>query len=272
MQQLSHTSIKVYLSAVRYLHVTSGNHHHFNRQLTPRLQLVLNGVKREQATTKSTRVRHPITTDLMLQINTILSQQPHCYKNIMMWAACCLAFFGFLRVSEFTIPTQTAYDPTQHLSLCDIAVDSKQSPSLLQVKIKQSKTDPFRQGVDLFLGKTGTRICPINAIMPYLAIRGAQAGPLFTTRDGKHLTRQLFCSNLNTILQKMKLKTPHYNTHSFRIGAATSAKKAGISDVHIQMLGRWKSQAYLQYIRTPRLQLAKLSKQLVQGSAVQQLN
>ena len=248
MQQLSH---KVYLSAVCYLHVTSGNHHHFTRQLTPHLKLILNGVKREQATTKSTRVSCPITAaDLMLQINTILSQQPHYYNNIMMWAACFLAFFSFLRVSEFTIPTQTAYDPTQHLSLCDIAVDSRQSPHLLQVKIKQSKTDPFHQGVDLFLGKTGTRICPINAIMPYLAIQGTQARPLFITGDGKHLTRQPFCLNLNTILQKMKLKTSHYNTHSFCIGAVTSAKEVGISDVHIQMLGRWKSQAYLQYIIT----------------------
>ena len=188
-----------------YLHVTSENHHHFTRQLTPRLQLVLNGIKREQATTKSTRVKHPITADLMLQINTILSQHPHCYDNIMMWPACCLAFFGFLHVIEFTIPTQTAYDLTQHLSLCDIAVDNRQSPHLLQVKIKQSKTDPFRQGIDLFLGKTGTRICSINVIMPYLTIRRAQAGPLFITRDGKHLTWLLFCSNLNAILQKMKL-------------------------------------------------------------------
>ena len=80
--------------------------------------------------------------------------------------------------------------------------------------------------------------------MPYLAIRGAQAGPLFITRDGKHLTQQLFCSNLNTILQKMKLSTSQYNIHSFCIGAAMSEKEAGISDAHIQMLKRWKSQAY----------------------------
>ena len=56
----------------------------------------------------------------------------------------------------------------------------------------------------------------------------------------------------------------HYSTHtcSFRNGAAPSAKKAGISDVHIKMLGHWKSDAQL-YIRTPRAQLAQLSAQLV---------
>ena len=40
-------------------------------QLTPRLQMALSGIKREQATTRN---RCTITKDLMLQINTILSQ------------------------------------------------------------------------------------------------------------------------------------------------------------------------------------------------------
>ena len=56
-----------------------------------------------------------------------------------------------------------------------------------------------------------------------------------------------------------------YSTHSFRIGAATTVKDVGISDAHIQMLGRWKSEAYKLYIRTPRSQLAKYSKLMCDG-------
>ena len=62
-------------------------------------------------------------------------------------AACCLAFFGFLCCGEFTVPAQNANDPKEHLSLPDIAIDSSLSPTVIQVKIKQSKTNPFRQGV-----------------------------------------------------------------------------------------------------------------------------
>ena len=69
------------------------------------------------------------------------------------------------------MPAQAAYDPEEHLSLPDIAIDSRLSPSVVQVKIKQSKTDPFRQGVHLYLGKTDEDICPITGILPYLAIR-----------------------------------------------------------------------------------------------------
>ena len=72
----------------------------------------------------------------------------------MMWATCCLAFFGFLRCGEFTVPNQREFDVNTHLSVTDIAVDSKTSPSVIQVTIKQSKTDPFRKGVQLFLGQT----------------------------------------------------------------------------------------------------------------------
>ena len=85
------------------------------------------------------------------------------------------------------VPSQAEYDPNTHLSLADIALDNKVNPSVTQVTIKQSKTDPFRQGVDLYLGRTGKDIiCPIQAIVPYLIKRGTQPGPLFVFAYGSH--------------------------------------------------------------------------------------
>ena len=67
-------------------------------QLTLRLQMALSSIKREQATI---RIRCTIAIYLMLQIDTILPQQPHCYNNIMM----LLSHFGFLCV--YCTPMQT---------------------------------------------------------------------------------------------------------------------------------------------------------------------
>lgn len=128
--------------------------------------------------------------------------------------------------------------------------------------IKQSKTDPFRQGHKLCLGITGSSVCPISAILRHLAVRGPRPGPLFVMANGDYLTRQLFASQLSVVLEQASCSNKQYNTHSLRIGVATTAKEKGISDVHIKMLGRWKSNAYQLYIRTPQEELAKLSKQL----------
>ena len=257
---LSHSTIKVYLSGIRSLHVSQGHHTSFSLQLTPRLQQVLKGIRKHQASGTSPRIRRPITIQIMAGIKSVLQKNPHLYHNIMMWAACCLAFFGFLRSSEFTVPSQAAFDMDTHLLPTDLAIDNKTNPQLLTVKIKQSKTDPFRQGVTLFLGRTESPICPITAILPFLAVRGNQPGPLFILKDGRMLTRQLFSKFLDNILDKLHLKCDQYNTHSFRIGAATSAKEAGIDDLSIKMLGRWRSDTYQQYIRTPPENLAQLSK------------
>ena len=259
---LAHTSIKVYLSAVRNLHISAGLHIQFTKALTPRLELVMKGIKKDKAKTTPSCPRLPITVEIMAKIKKVLHGTHKEHDSIMLWAACCLAFFGFLHCGEFTVPTQAAYDPEEHLSLPDIAIDNRLSPSVVQVKIKQSKTDPFRQGMQLYLGKTDEDICPITGILPYLAIRGARPGPLFVLEDGTYLTRQRFAALLSGTLLQAGISDRRYTTHSFRIGAATTAKDSGISDVHIKMLGRWKSNAYQLYVRSPKDQLAKLSKQL----------
>ena len=42
----------------------------------------------------------------------------------------------------------------------------------------QSKTDPFRKGVDLFIGRTGTDLYPVAAVLNYLQARGTSQGPI----------------------------------------------------------------------------------------------
>ena len=140
---LAHTSIKIYFSSIGNLHSSQGQHDAYHNSLTPRLKQVLRGIKRDQSHTRMERICLPITVEIMYQIYTVLSKPPSEFREVMLWAACYTAFFGFLRVGEMTAPNLDKYDSSVHLSLKDVTLDSRTAPTIIWLTIKQSKTDPF---------------------------------------------------------------------------------------------------------------------------------
>ena len=118
---VQHASIKVYLSAVRSLHIEEG----FPDPLVNclRLQRVIRGIKRTQGSSEAQRL--PITNDILMIIFSSLDLS--IPDNCMFWVACNLAYFGFLRSAEFT-----SFSPSVHLSVQDISIDSSANPSCLR--------------------------------------------------------------------------------------------------------------------------------------------
>ena len=115
--------------------------------------------------------------------------------------------------------------------------------------IKASKTDPFRKGVDIFLGRTSNSLCLVAALLAYLVIRSKSLGPLFCMANGAYLTRDLFVREVRKALIAAGIDQSNYSGHSFCIGAATTAAAAGIADSTIKMLGHWESAAYQLYVK-----------------------
>ena len=232
----------------------------------PRLRLVQAGIQRTHAAHPqiSTKVRLPITPTILLQLKEHWS--PHRTNNdiLMIWAAATLCFFGFFRSGEITIPTEGGFDCTKHLAWGDVAIDCIEDPKLIKVHLKKSKSDQLGRGVDIYIGKTDGPLCPMTAIIQYMAICGPKEGPFFQFQDGRPLTKSLFTSKVREALKATGLPEQNFAGHSFRIGAATAAASAGIEDSTIRTLGRWSSSAYLVYIRTPREQLASFSRALIQ--------
>ena len=87
----------------------------------------------------------------------------------------------------------------------------------------------------------------------------ARSGPLFKFSDGRFLTRKGLMRILNLIKPE---GTKNMSTHSFRIGAATTAAAAGYPKWAIQALGRWSSDCYRIYIRLSEATINTLSKSL----------
>jgi len=91
--------------------------------------------------------------------------------------------------------------------------------------------------------------------------KGYPEDPLFSFSNGKPLTRHSCLKYLRLFLKKAGYPPEQYNTHSFRIGAATHAAHMGIPAHHIKLLGRWRSTAYQRYTRTRSSTLKKAASQ-----------
>ena len=179
----------------------------------------------------------PVMPDILRRIKSHWSKQPPSTDTHMLWAAVTIGFFGFLRGGEFTVPRDSAFDANQHLSPQDIAVDSHSNPTLLRVHLKQSKINPFHQGVYIFIGCSGTDLCAISAVLSYMATRGYDQGPLFRFANGRPLTREGLVSHLHKVLAEIGMRTNLYAGYCFRIGAATTAAAMGVEDSIIKILG-----------------------------------
>ena len=144
------------------------------------------------------------------------------------------------------------------LQIADVTGNSHPCPSIIRIWLKKAKTDPFGRGVNIYLGKSGQRICPIAAILAYIAIRTPGEGQLLVHQDSTPLTRDCFVRKVKKALGAAGIDQSKYAGHSLRIGAATAAA-AGVPAHIIKMMGRWLSEAYLLYIRTPKETLAAVS-------------
>ena len=60
----------------------------------------------------------------------------------MLWTACCLAFFSFLRVRELTVSGDTSFDSSVHMTREDLAVDHPSNPSVIWLRLKAFKDGP----------------------------------------------------------------------------------------------------------------------------------
>jgi len=263
-------TIKVYLSAVRSWHVDNG----YGDPTIGRLQLerVVRGAQRIGSQPR--QVRLPLTIEILRRIWAVEVDQG--WDDVMFRAAISLGFFGFLRLGELTLPTATTpFDPRVHATVGDLTFGQHaQAGPFVAFRIKVSKTDPFRQGSTVHLGTTGMPICPVNALSTYLTYRPVKAqqgsslnvSPLFIDNDGRILTKAVFIAMMRVRMQTAGLDAHAFSGHSLRIGAATTAAAAGLPDWLIKAMGRWKSDAYLRYVRTPVDQVLAVSGKLASST------
>ena len=142
-------------------------------------------------------------------------------------------------------------------------IDSRSTFMVVQLSLRQSKTDMFRAGVTISLGHTGDSLCPVSALLAYLAIHPPTPGPLFLLKSGDPLSQEALGSAVHLTRSSAGLDVSLFNGHSFWMGAATAAAQAGIPDSTITLLGRWKSSAFTRYLHPLVKSVASSSSRLL---------
>ncbi len=223
-----------------------------------RLFLVLKGIKRNSKKFRKPK-RAPVTPALLKVIKYNLFNSSRCFEDkVMLWAALLVAFFGILRVSEYTASHKTKFDPETTLLFSDLDLHGSRA----LIFIKASKTDPFRQGVHIRIAANGSMLCPINALGHMVAMHPSRNGPLFMFKNGRFLTRK----DINSLLVDASDGMVNLSSHSLRIGAASTAADMGCPKWLIQHMGRWTSDCFRDYIRVPDNMIDKTSRALARCS------
>jgi len=145
----------------------------------PRLQQVLRGVKAKcgkQGTPSCSCL--PITLGILRKIKMSWTGKDSSFESVMLWETVLTMFFSFCRPGEIMVENEQRHDPSRHLSWWDAL-----SPSIVYLNIKIPKTDQERVGCQVVIGKTIDDLCPVTALLDYLARRGNHPGALFQWQD-----------------------------------------------------------------------------------------
>ena len=242
---ISCRSLEVYLAAIRMFFIEHGFAKPFKNFTT--LKLLKRGIKRAKGQ-QPTKVRRSITGQLLYKLRKQLWRETalHRHEQAMLWAAFTTAFFGLLRSAEFTAPK--TFEPKVHLSGKDVRVGRRQAT----IHVKSSKTDPYRHGAKVTIGRTRSHICPVAVLRAYRKTPQFHCSlrhPLFWFRNKVSLSRQALSKYLRRLLHQAGVSPEKYDTHSFRVGGATAAAQSGLPGWTIKRMGRWASNAYQTYIQ-----------------------
>ena len=178
------------------------------------LHLVCRGICRQQ--TNSERVRLLITINLLRTLKSQLhSSQMSLLEQHLLWTAFTLSFYDSLCVSECL-----------SLTWSDIQLHN----SYISITLHQYKIDPFRRGQSIHIYTTSTTTCP-EAMHNYsdMLITKQPHHLAFSAGTISPLSRRQLTTILHQLLSQASLCPSHYASHSFRIGAVTTAAAVGLT-------------------------------------------
>ena len=131
-QGLSPQTIKSYLAGLRNMQLLLGLPDPREQSSLPIQRWVQTQISGTRLGTTPSRIRLPITLQLLRQMKHSLESTAH-QERVVIWAICCVAFFGCFRLGELLLESPSNFELRRHLTRGDVAVDNQVDPSILQI-------------------------------------------------------------------------------------------------------------------------------------------
>lgn len=186
--------------------------------------------------------RRPVSFQLLLSLVRVTPEIcRNSFESLLLALSFSLCFFGAFRISELLSPSGVKLGG---FSRDDYIL----GPDFLRLRIQKSKTDVLGKGIWVLLKEICCPACPVSLMRQYLCI-SLKGSALLSHQDGSPFTRYQFTILFKRSLTRLGHNPVDYGTHSFRIGAATQAAKAGLPESDVQKIGRWRSACFARYVR-----------------------
>ena len=250
IQGLAPATVRNYLAAIRAWVVSLGLQEPVI--WSPRVHLACRSMTRTHAPPRQVT---PITYHLLSSIISLLTPSR---DHLVLASALSLQFFACLRASELCSNDYQARVPSRS----DVVFYTKDSVPIMKYTCHTSKTAVH--GFDVHIGCSGAPVCAVCIMHHYFSSHPSLPNdPLFLLSSGQSLSYEAYNSSIKQLVRKLGLDPSNYSSHSLRAGAATQAAQTGLDSTSIKRLGRWRSQAYMVYLRPPPESYARLAPKLV---------
>ena len=234
----SPATIATNISAIAYFHKMAGAQDPTSHFL---IRKILKGTTKLYPTCD---LRIPISPTVL---HALVASTQHIafspYETAMCGAMYALMFHAFLRLGEVTASPH-------NIAVHQVAVTST-SIALTFTSYKHSQGHP----ITLYIPASSSPTCAVTLLSAYIKVRGLHPGPLFCYPGHIPVSPARFRLLLAMSLARCGMAKVKITPHSFRIGAATFAATKGHTTSQIQAMGRWKSDAFKQYIRIQAITL-----------------
>ena len=215
------------------------------------------------------KVRKPLSWDLLTKGRCVAEVET---EGWVIWSELALSFHLLCRTSEIWAFGNGLVHPDFCLTRRDLvffagasqlAWDERRVADRVEVTFRASKSDNKRLGAIV----TRTRVTvgnekarneksdgALEIVLDLLDLYPELSGsaPLMQTRTAngwKVITRTVATKALRRMVSSLGRDPMQYALHSGRIGGATQLAAQGASDIQIQRAGRWKSLAFIGYVR-----------------------